>query len=151
MFAIIEAGLVRGFAPVSMLEYGCGLGRLAIPLSRRPGSVTAIDRSPSMLEAARREAERRGAGHIAFEAPGAFRANSRNFDLIVCYHVLQRLPRPESLSLVQELAARLSPGGVGVFQWLLGTGASAGVQATRWAREHLPGVNATVNRLRHKP
>jgi len=93
LFAIIEAGLVPGFAPVSMLEYGCGLGRLAIPLSRRPGSVTAIDRSPVMLELARREAERRGAGHIAFETPDAFQATSRKFDLVICYHVLQRLPR----------------------------------------------------------
>ena len=55
MFAIIEAGLVPKFAPVAMLEYGCGVGRLAIPLSRRPGSVTAVDRSGVMLDVARRE------------------------------------------------------------------------------------------------
>src|SRR5262245_27950057 len=93
LFAIIDAGLAPGFAPVSMLEYGCGLGRLAIPLSRRPGSVTAIDRSPVMLDLARREAVRRGVGHIAFETPDAFQATSRKFDLVICYHVLQRLPR----------------------------------------------------------
>jgi 2-polyprenyl-3-methyl-5-hydroxy-6-metoxy-1,4-benzoquinol methylase len=151
MFAIIEAGLVPGFAPVSMLEYGCGPGRLAIPLSRRPGSVTAIDRSPVMLDVARREAERRGAGHIAFEALDAFQATSRKFDLVVCFHVLQRLPKHQGLSLVRSLVDRISPGGVGVFQWPLGTGASAGVQVTRWAREHLPGVNAAINRLRDKP
>jgi 2-polyprenyl-3-methyl-5-hydroxy-6-metoxy-1,4-benzoquinol methylase len=151
MFAIIEAGLVPGFAPVAMLEYGCGPGRLAIPLSRRAGSVTAIDRSPPMLEIARREAERRGAGHIAFDTPDAFRAQSRKFDLVVCYHVLQRLPRREGLSLVEELVNRIGPGGVGVFQWLMATGASAGKQATRWAREHLPAVNSAVNRLRKKP
>ena len=151
MFEIIEAGLVPGFAPVAMLEYGCGPGRLAIPLSRRAGSVTAIDRSPAMLDVARGEAERRGAGHIAFDAPDAFRAQSRKFDLVVCYHVLQRLPRRQGLSLVRALVDRISPGGVGVFQWLLGTSASAGVQVTRWAREHLPAVNAGVNRLRNKP
>ena len=151
MFAIIEAGSIPGFAPVSMLEYGCGLGRLAIPLSRRPGSVTAIDRSPVMLELARREAERRGAGHIAFETPDAFHATSRKFDLVVCYHVLQRLPRHQGLSLLQVLADRISPGGVGVFQWPLGTGASAGIQITRWAREHLPRLNSAINRFRDKP
>src|SRR5262245_42491804 len=151
MFAIIEAGLVPGFAPVSMLEYGCGLGRLAIPLSRRAGSVTAIDRSPVMLELARREAERRGAGHIAFETPDAFEATSRKFDLVVCYHVLQRLPRHRGRSLLRALMERVSPGGVAVFQWPLGTGASAAVRMTRWAREHLPAVNGAVNRWRHKP
>ena len=151
IFAIIDAGLLPGFAPVSMLEYGCGLGRLAIPLSRRPGSVTAIDRSPVMLDLARREAERRGAGHIAFETPEAFHATSRKFDLIVCYHVLQRLPRAQGLALLQALVNRMSPGGVGVFQWPLATGASPAVQMTRWAREHLPGVNSAINRLRDKP
>jgi 2-polyprenyl-3-methyl-5-hydroxy-6-metoxy-1,4-benzoquinol methylase len=150
MFAIIEAGLMPGFAPVSMLEYGCGLGRLAIPLSRRPGSVTAVDRSPVMLELARREAERRGAGHIAFEALNVFHATSRKFDLVVCYHVLQRLTRQQGKSLLRALVDRISPGGVGVFQWPLATGASAGVQVTRWAREYLPGVNRVINRLRDK-
>jgi 2-polyprenyl-3-methyl-5-hydroxy-6-metoxy-1,4-benzoquinol methylase len=151
MFAIIEAGLLPGFAPVSMLEYGCGLGRLAIPLSRRPGSVTAIDRSPVMLEHARREAERRGAGHIGFDTPDAFHATSRKFDLVLCYHVLQRLPRHQGRRLLQALVDRMSPGGVGVFQWPLNTGASAGVHIARWAREHLPGVNSAINRLRDKP
>jgi 2-polyprenyl-3-methyl-5-hydroxy-6-metoxy-1,4-benzoquinol methylase len=151
MFGIIDAGLLPGFSPVSMLEYGCGLGRLAIPLSRRPGSVTAIDRSPVMLDLARREAERRGAGHIAFETPDAFHATSRKFDLVVCYHVLQRLPRHQGLSLLRALVDRVSPGGVGVFQWPLGTGASVWVQMTRWAREHWPAVNGAINRWRHKP
>src|SRR5260221_7159324 len=36
------------FTPRSVLEYGCGAGRLAIPLARRPGAVTAVDRSPAM-------------------------------------------------------------------------------------------------------
>ena len=85
MFAIIEAGLAPKFAPVAMLEYGCGVGRLAIPLSRRPGSVTAVDRSGVMLDVARREAERRGAGHILFQTLEEFAAASRKFDLVLCF------------------------------------------------------------------
>ena len=57
MFSVIEAGLSPQFAPMSSLEYGCGIGRLALPLARRAGSVTAVDRSPVMLDLARREAE----------------------------------------------------------------------------------------------
>jgi len=56
----IELRLAPEFAPMTTLEYGCGVGRLAIPFARRPGSVTAVDRSPAMLERARREAEPRG-------------------------------------------------------------------------------------------
>jgi 2-polyprenyl-3-methyl-5-hydroxy-6-metoxy-1,4-benzoquinol methylase len=151
MFSIIEAGLVPKFAPVSMLEYGCGVGRVAIPLSQRPGSVTAVDRSGVMLDLATREAERRGASHIVFQAPEEFASASRKFDLVVCYHVLQRLRRGHGLALIRQLVDRVSAGGVGVFQWPLTTGASMGVEITRWARERVPGVNGVMNRLRGKP
>ena len=151
MFAIIEAGLVPKFAPVAMLEYGCGVGRLAIPLSRRPGSVTAVDRSAVMLDLARREAERRRVGHIIFQTPEEFTAASRKFDLVLCYHVLQRQRRGHGLSLIRRLVDRISANGVGVFQWPLTTGVSMGVEITRWAREHVPIVNGVMNRLRGKP
>jgi 2-polyprenyl-3-methyl-5-hydroxy-6-metoxy-1,4-benzoquinol methylase len=151
MFAIIEAGLVPKFAPVAMLEYGCGVGRLAIPLARRPGSVTAVDCSGVMLDLARREAERRGVGHIIVQRPEEFAAASRKFDLVLCYHVLQRLRRGDGLALIRRLVDRISANGVGVFQWPLTTGVSTGVEITRWARERVPGVNGVMNRLRGKP
>ena len=151
MFAIIEAGLVPKFAPVAMLEYGCGVGRLAIPLARRPGSVTVVDRSSVMLDFARREAERRGVGHIIVQTPEECAAASRKFDLVLCYHVLQRLRRDDGLALIRRLVDRISANGVGVFQWPLTTGVSTGVAITRWARERVPGVNGVMNRLRGKP
>lgn len=151
LFGIIEAGLVPKFAPVSMLEYGCGVGRLAIPLSRRPGSVTAVDRSGVMLDLGTRESARRGAGHIVFQTPEEFASASRKFDLVVCYHVLQRLRRSHGLALIRQLVDRISAGGVGVFQWPLNTGVSLAVEITRWARERMPGVNGVMNSLRGKP
>src|SRR5438128_9200976 len=48
----IDLHLIPHFAPVSVLEYGCGAGRLAIPFARRPGSVMAVDRSAVMLNIA---------------------------------------------------------------------------------------------------
>ena len=35
MFTIIDRRLSPHFAPMSILEYGCGVGRLALPLARR--------------------------------------------------------------------------------------------------------------------
>ena len=68
----IDLRLQPHFAPVSILEYGCGAGRLAVPFARRPASVTAVDRSPAMLDAARNAAERQGITHIRFETPSEF-------------------------------------------------------------------------------
>lgn len=150
IFGVIE-GVSPQFSPASLLEYGCGVGRLALPLARHPGSITAVDRSPVMLRLAREQAERHGLGHIEFQAaPGLF-AGPRKFDLVVCYHVLQRLRRGEAIALARALIDRIGPGGVGVFQWPLRTNDPAAVRASRWLRERVPGVNALANRFRDKP
>ena len=44
MLRLIGEHLVPEFAPMSTLEYGCGVGRLAIPFARRAGRVTAVDK-----------------------------------------------------------------------------------------------------------
>jgi 2-polyprenyl-3-methyl-5-hydroxy-6-metoxy-1,4-benzoquinol methylase len=148
MLDVIDAGLSPRFAPVSTLEYGCGIGRLAIPLARRPGSVTAVDASPVMLDLARREAERHGAGHIVFQTPAELFAAPRKFDLVICYHVLQRMRPREGRALLRQLIELISPNGVGVFQWPFRTGESSHVEASRWVRTRVPGANAIVNALR---
>ena len=38
IFHIIENRISPHFSPMSMLEYGCGPGRLAVALAARPGS-----------------------------------------------------------------------------------------------------------------
>ena len=148
---VIETRVSPRFAPVSTLEYGCGLGRLAIPFARRPGSVTAVDRSPAMIAAATQEARRRDVGHIVFQTPDTFNASPARFDLVCCFHVLQRLPRADGEQLVARLLARVATGGVGVFHVPYRTTASMGLQALRWAREHVPVVHGAMNRLRGKP
>lgn len=148
MLGVIDAGLAPQFAPISTLEYGCGVGRLAIPLARRPGYVAAVDRSPAMLDFARREAERRAVGHIEFQTPAACFSSGRTFELVVCYHVLQRLRPPDGVALVGRLLDLIAPDGIGVFQWPRRTGRSRVVRASRWLRERLPGANALTNRLR---
>jgi 2-polyprenyl-3-methyl-5-hydroxy-6-metoxy-1,4-benzoquinol methylase len=151
MLAVIDAGLAPQFAPMSTLEYGCGLGRLALPLAQRPGSVTAVDRSPVMLELARREAAGRGLAHIAFETPAELFAAPRLFDLVVCYHVLQRLRPVDAMALVRRLIGLVGPGGVAVLQWPYRTSVPGIVAASRWLRERLPGANALANTIRGKP
>lgn len=151
LLGVIDAGLVPEFAPMTILEYGCGIGRLALPLATRPGSVTAVDRSPAMLERAKREADRRELRHIRFESPEQLSATPRKFDLVVCYHVLQRLTDSEAMALIEQLSERIAPGGVGVFQWPYRSADPTIVRASRWIRERLPGANIVANALRGKP
>ena len=116
---VVADRLVPNFAPVTTLEYGCGVGRLPIPFARRAGRVTAIDRSPAMLQTARHEGDRQGVAHIEFQTPQALVTADRTFDLVYCHSVLQRLPPATGLSLLRSLVGYLRSGWVGVFQFPL--------------------------------
>ncbi|MEU3712065.1 class I SAM-dependent DNA methyltransferase [Streptomyces catenulae] len=51
-----EAVFVRAFAPASVLDAGCGTGRVAAELARHGIEVTGVDADASMLDTARRRA-----------------------------------------------------------------------------------------------
>jgi ubiquinone/menaquinone biosynthesis C-methylase UbiE len=150
IFHTIKRRIDYDFAPESILEYGCGPGRLAIPFSQRAGSVTAVDRSPAMLDAARREAARQGAANIHFKTVSELAATKRKFDLVNCYLLFQRLPPTEGLALFRELLGCIGSGGIGAFQFLYRGETSPLVAMTRAMRERVRVVNGIANRLRGK-
>ena len=57
MLSIIRERLDPAFAPRHALDFGCGVGRLLIPLGRRCDEVTGVDISSSMLAEARRNCD----------------------------------------------------------------------------------------------
>ena len=151
MWRLIEERVAPDFAPTSILEYGCGIGRLAIPLARRAarrgGTVVAVDRSPMMLGLARREAEGHGVGNIVFATPAEFSAADETFDFITCYFVLQRMREEQGLRLLRRLLARLAPGGIAVLLIPYRSIVRPAVRAVRWLRELVPFVNNLINVL----
>src|SRR5947209_4222238 len=151
MFHTIRSRLTSDFEPESVLEYGCGPGRLAIPLARRSGSVTAVDRSPAMLAVARREAAKQNVGNIHFKTAGEFAASPRKFDLVNSYLLFQRLPQARGLALFRELLSRIGSGGIGVFHFLYRGTTSPAVRMTRTIRERASVINGIANIARRKP
>jgi SAM-dependent methyltransferase len=53
---LTDSYLIDSNRPTSVLDAGCGTGRVAIELSRRGRRVVGVDMDPSMLEVARRKA-----------------------------------------------------------------------------------------------
>src|SRR5215218_10064597 len=51
-----EADLVASYAPATVLDGGCGTGRVAIELARRGIGVLGVDADPDMIAAARAKA-----------------------------------------------------------------------------------------------
>jgi len=150
IFHTIKRRIDYDFAPESILEYGCGPGRLAIPFAQRAGSVTAVDHSPAMLETARREAAKQNAANIHFKTVSELAGTRRKFDLVNCYLLFQRLPPNEGLALFRQLLGCIGSGGIGVFQFLYRGETSPLVAMTRAMRERVGVVNGIANRLRGK-
>jgi SAM-dependent methyltransferase len=150
IFYTIKRRMAFDYAPQSILEYGCGPGRLAIPFARRAVSITAVDRSPAMLEAAKREAAKQGITNIHFTTAAAFVPAQRKFDLVNAYLLFQRLPPTQGLALFRELLGCIGSGGIGAFQFLYRGSSSPFVRLTRGVRERIPAVNGILNRVRGK-
>ncbi len=61
--ALIEEGKFHG----DVLDAGCGEGAISLALAERGHTTVGLDASPTAIELARREAERRGLSNASFE------------------------------------------------------------------------------------
>jgi ubiquinone/menaquinone biosynthesis C-methylase UbiE len=150
IFHTIRKRLASEFEPESVLEYGCGPARLAIPFARRSGSVSAVDSSPTMLHIARREAAKQTVGNIQFKTTDEFATSARKFDLVNSYLVFQRIAPARGLAIFRELLGCIGAGGVGVFHFLIRETASPLVRLTRGIRERAGIINGIANVARRK-
>jgi SAM-dependent methyltransferase len=145
-----EATFVSGLSPRSVLDAGCGTGRVAIELARRGIDVVGADVSGSMLATARRLA----ADVTWVQADVATLALGRVFDVVVMAgNVPLFTPSGTQAALVAGCARHVAPGGALVAGFQLGRGYEladydadcarvglvlAGRFAT-WARDPFPG------------
>jgi SAM-dependent methyltransferase len=106
-------------APASVLDAGCGTGRVAIELSRRGKSVVGVDVDRSMLERARRDAP-----HIEWiEHDLAGLDLGRTFDVVVMAGNVPLFTPPGTHAEVAAGCARhVGPDGVLVAGFQLGRG-----------------------------
>ncbi len=114
---VIRLQLVPGFSPASALDFGCGVGRLALPLATRCSRVVGVDVSPSMLEEARRNTQARRASGVEWVlGDDTLSRVTGRFDLVHTYIVLQHIPPERGLPLFRRLVDLVAPGGVGALQ-----------------------------------
>ncbi|HWQ99221.1 MAG TPA: methyltransferase domain-containing protein [Candidatus Methylomirabilis sp.] len=79
----------------TVLDAGCGEGVISLLLAERGNASTGVDLSSPNVEAARREALRRGVGSLATFVQGDAEAlpfPDKSFDIVVSSHVLEHLP-----------------------------------------------------------
>lgn len=136
-----EATFVRAYEPTTVLDAGCGTGRVAIELARHGIEVVGVDLDPSMIATARRLAP-----ELAWvEADLTTLELSRTFDVVVLAgNVPLFTPPGTQAQLVAHAARHVAPGGClvagfsvdrgyGIDDWDAHTTAAGLVLAERFA------------------
>jgi ubiquinone/menaquinone biosynthesis C-methylase UbiE len=100
---------------MTVLDAGCGPGRLTVPLARSvgpAGHVVAMDIQPGMLAQAKTKTEAAGHANVEFvtAALGDGRLPANHFDRAVLVTVLGEIPDPAAA--LAELFGALKPGGL---------------------------------------
>ena len=116
---VFYCALMDRLRPARLLEFGCGSGRLTLPiadvLAQWSGSVTGVDLSDDMLQQARnRRPDTIGAPAIQF-AHGDMRTwrSHDTFDMVVigCSSITHLLTLDDQLAVWRNAFAQLRPGG----------------------------------------
>lgn len=112
-----EATFVAAYGPASVLDAGCGTGRVAIELARRGIDVVGVDGDASMIETARGRAP-----EITWvEADVAGVDLGRSFDLVVMAgNVPLFTPPGTTAALVAGCARHVTEGGLLIAGFSLG-------------------------------
>jgi len=119
------------FEPARALDFGCGVGRIAIPLARIAKEVVGVDISDDMLEEARRNAARENVSNVRFElSDDTLSRVDGTFDFVHSFIVLQHIDVPRGRAFFQRLVDLIAPNGIGALHV---TYAKA-VHADRWGQ-----------------
>jgi SAM-dependent methyltransferase len=103
----------------TILEFGCGTAALSRRIARTApqAQVYASDKSEGMLKVARYLVDSENINNIRLEIwdildESAFPFPTQKFDLIISSVVIPYLDDTQTISLIERLSSRLSPGGI---------------------------------------
>lgn len=102
-----------------VLDYGCGLGNLAVAAARRGCTVLALDGSHTAVEHLRRVAQAESLPLQATEVDLRTYAIREDYDSIVSIGLLMFFDCPTALAQLHSLQAHVRPGGVAVVNVLV--------------------------------
>jgi 2-polyprenyl-3-methyl-5-hydroxy-6-metoxy-1,4-benzoquinol methylase len=106
------------FQPKTALDFGCGVGRLLIPLSRTAQHVVGVDVSDTMLATARRNLEERSISNFTLvKSDDSLSSIHSAVDFVHSYIVFQHIPVTRGEKTLIALLSKLAPGGMGALHF----------------------------------
>lgn len=134
------------------LDFGCGVGRLSLPLATHFGEVLGLDISPAMLAEARDNAGRVGITNLSLEdSDDMLTRATGSFDFVLSCIVLQHIPVLRGLRIIERLLAVAGPRGIVALQICTKRPGDRGSRLRYWAQRNIPGVRHAFNLRNGRP
>jgi 2-polyprenyl-3-methyl-5-hydroxy-6-metoxy-1,4-benzoquinol methylase len=107
------------FVPESALDFGCGVGRVLLPLAKRCRNVVGVDVSDGMLQKARERCESLGVSNVELvKGDDRLSGLTGSFDLIHSYIVFQHIAPERGYAITDRLVQLLKCNGVGILHYV---------------------------------
>jgi len=110
----IFTNLGQDISDKNILDFGCGVGRLALPFAKKStGKVTGLDVAPGMVKIANEQKEIHQVRNLSYQVySGSEIPDLGTFDLVNSYIVIQHIEPVIGFSLVDQLCKRAKIGGI---------------------------------------
>jgi 2-polyprenyl-3-methyl-5-hydroxy-6-metoxy-1,4-benzoquinol methylase len=143
----------KHFGPVpktSALDFGCGVGRVLIPLSKEFNNVTGIDVSKPMLDEAARNLAERTIGNVDLleSDDDLSKLGDKRFDFIHTYIVLQHISPERGYVIIRNLLHHLSPVGAFFVHVLCRRNLPFAKELAYFGKSNFPGGHILLNILK---
>lgn len=133
------------------MDFGCGVGRVALPLATRFDEVVGLDIAPAMLAEGERLRQERAAHNVHFRlSDDALSGAAGSFDFVHSYIVFQHIPVERGLRLIGRLLDKVTVGGLASIHVAIRRGDSPLRALFYRARTRVPGLQRLVHSLRGK-
>jgi len=100
------------------IDFGCGVGRVLLPLQKRIVNMIGVDVSASMLREAQRNIDSQGITRIRLVERIEDLADIVEVDFVHSFVVLQHIPEACGQEIISDLVGLLRKGGIGVLHVL---------------------------------
>jgi 2-polyprenyl-3-methyl-5-hydroxy-6-metoxy-1,4-benzoquinol methylase len=114
----IENNFQTEFKPRKAIDFGCGVGRITLPIAKRCEMVTGIDISENMLKEARQNSAKFSISNVDFvKGDNDLTEVTGKFDFIHSFIVFQHIKPKIGGAIFKKFVKMLSNGGIGVLHF----------------------------------
>jgi SAM-dependent methyltransferase len=138
----------QDFRPRSALDFGCGVGRLAIPMASHVARVVGVDVSPTMIEIAKCHRDAAGVQNAEFVTLAHARHSAERFDFIYSLIVFQHIPPSTGYELIDWLLGKVAEGGVAALHIAVSRPGGLLRRVGRQIRSRVPLFHRAMQKLR---